>query len=66
MQEVSKAQMDFIKAHSPTTNFTIANRQATNSAQKKTRYVEATDVVLKLLKQFSEEVEKVIYTYGEV
>jgi len=58
--------MEFIRKHSPTTKITITNKQATNSAQKKSRYVEETGVVKKLLKQFSEEVEVVVGTYGEV
>jgi len=66
MIEISKKQAEFIKAHSPTTKITITNKQATNSAQKKSRFVEETGTVKKLLKQFSEEVEKVVYTYGKV
>ena len=57
--------MEFIKAHSPTTSFTVTNRQAT-VGKKKTRFVEQTGIVNKLLKQYSEEIEKVVYTYGEV
>lgn len=58
--------MEFIKAHSPITKFTVTNKQATNSAKKKSRFVEETGIVKKLIKQYSEEVEKVIYTYGKV
>ena len=65
MQEISKKQMEFIKAHSPTTRFTVTNRQACKGRYK-TRFVESTDIVKKLLKQFSEEVEIIVETYGEV
>jgi len=63
--QISKGQMEFIKAHSPTTSFTVANKQAT-VGKKKTRFVEETGIVKKLIKQYSEEVEKVVYTYGNV
>jgi len=66
MIEISKKQMEFIKKHSPTTNFTVTNKQATNASKKKSRYVEETEDVKKLLKQFSEEVEIVKYTYGQI
>lgn len=58
--------MEFIKKHSPATNVTVANRQATNSAKRKTRFVEESTAIKKLLKQFSEEVEIVVETYGKV
>ena len=55
--------MEFIKKQSPDTYFTICNKQA-SVGKKKTRYVESTDNVISLLKRYSEEVEKVIETYG--
>ena len=55
--------MEFIKKHSPDTRFTITNKQAT-VGKKKTRFVEETEMVIGLLKRYSEEVEKVIETYG--
>ena len=55
--------MEFIKKHSPDTYFTVCNKQATVGT-KKTRYVEETEMVINLLKRYSEEVEKVIETYG--
>lgn len=65
MIEISKSQMQFIKTHSPTVRFTVTNRQACKGRYK-TRYVEETDVVRKLLKQFSEEIEIVKVTYGKI
>ena len=55
--------MEFIKKHSPDTRFTITNKQATRG-KKKNRFVEETEMVLELLKKYSEEVEKVTETYG--
>ena len=55
--------MEFIKKQSPDTYFTICNKQA-SVGKKKTRYVEETEMVIGLLKRYSEEVEKVKETYG--
>ena len=60
---ITKEQMEFIKKQSPDTRFTITNKQAT-VGKKKTRFVEETEMVIGLLKRYSEEVEKVIETYG--
>lgn len=57
--------MEFIKAHSPDTYFTICNKQASRG-KKKNRFVESTDKVLELLKRYSEEIEIVRETYGKV
>ena len=57
--------MEFIKAQSPETYFTICNKQA-SVGKKKTRFVENTRKVLELLKRYSEEVEIVRETYGKV
>ena len=63
MIQITKEQMEFIKKQSPDTYFTICNKQA-SVGKKKTRYVESTDKVIGLLKKYSNEVEKVIETYG--
>lgn len=55
--------MEFIKKHSPTTTFTVTSRQA-SKGKKKNRYVEESPLVMGILKRFSEEVEKVVETYG--
>lgn len=57
--------MVYIKKYSPETKFTITNLQA-SKGKKKTRYVEQTGIVISLLKKYSEEVEKIIETYGKV
>jgi len=57
--------MEFIKAQSPETYFTICNKQASRG-KKKNRYVEETEMVIGLLKRYSEEVEIVRETYGKV
>lgn len=57
--------MEFIKKQSPDTYFTICNKQASRG-KKKNRYVEETEMVIGLLKRYSEEVEIVRETYGKV
>lgn len=57
--------MEFIKAQSPTTSFTVTNKQS-SFGKKKTRYVEETAIVLGLLKKYSEEVQIIKETYGKV
>ena len=58
--------MEFIKKNSPNVSTIVTNRQATNSKQKKARFVEESRQAKKLLKQFAEEVEIVTETYGEI
>ncbi len=65
MIQISSKQAEFIRKHSPTSTIVVINKDASKK-EKKNYQAEETSVVKKLLKQYSEEVEKVIYTYGKV
>jgi len=62
---ISSKQAEFIRKHSPNSTIVVINKDASKK-EKKSYQVEETGTVKTLLKQFSEEVEKVVYTYGKV
>lgn len=65
MIPISSKQSKFIRKHSPVTIIVVINKDASKK-EKKSYQVEETGIAKKLLKRFSEEVEKVVYTYGKV
>ena len=66
MNKISNAQSNFIRKNYPKAIIPTTNKYAANK-KKKQHYVEDRNKITDdLLKRFSEEVEIVVYTYGEV